>query len=137
MTKQIPHNVWPAINYTDAPAAIDFLKKAFGFEQWLVVNGSTDRDIEHAELAWPGGGGVMLGSASDRNEFASRPVGVVSIYCTTDEPDALFDRATGAGAKVVRGLEDTDYGSRGFTVSDPEGNLWSFGTYRGTPMDEA
>jgi uncharacterized glyoxalase superfamily protein PhnB len=28
-------------------------------------------------------------------------------------------------------LKDEDYGSRGFTVSDPEGNLWSFGTYAG------
>ncbi len=48
-----------------------------------------------------------------------------------DEPDALFDRATAAGAEVVRGLVDEDYGSRGFTVRDLEGNLWSFGTYRG------
>ena len=35
------------------------------------------------------------------------------------------------GAEVVRGLKDEDYGSRGFTVRDPEGNLWSFGTYAG------
>ena len=49
----------------------------------------------------------------------------------TDEPDALFERATAAGAEVARGLRDEDYGSRGFTVRDPEGNLWSFGTYAG------
>jgi uncharacterized glyoxalase superfamily protein PhnB len=30
----------------------------------------------------------------------------------------------------VHGLVDTDYGSRDFSVRDPEGNLWSFGTYR-------
>ena len=36
-----------------------------------------------------------------------------------------------AGAEVVRGLKDEDYGSRGFTVRDPEGDLSSFGTYRG------
>ncbi|MGH9279492.1 MAG: VOC family protein, partial [Acidimicrobiales bacterium] len=47
------------------------------------------------------------------------------------DPDTLYKRATEAGAEVVRGLEDADYGSRGFTVTDPEGNLWSFGTYRG------
>ena len=35
------------------------------------------------------------------------------------------------GAEVVQGLEDTDYGSRGFTIRDAEGNLWSFGTYAG------
>ncbi|MFR9750988.1 VOC family protein [Nocardia sp. 004] len=47
------------------------------------------------------------------------------------DPDALFARATAAGAEVVRDLRDEDYGSRGFTVRDPEGNLWSFGTYWG------
>jgi uncharacterized glyoxalase superfamily protein PhnB len=48
-----------------------------------------------------------------------------------DDPDAIFARATAAGARVVRGLRDEDYGSRGFTVADPDGNLWSFGTYAG------
>ncbi|HEV2069700.1 MAG TPA: VOC family protein [Acidimicrobiales bacterium] len=48
-----------------------------------------------------------------------------------DEPDTLFERAVSAGAEVLRGLADEDYGSRGFTVGDPEGNLWSFGTYTG------
>jgi uncharacterized glyoxalase superfamily protein PhnB len=51
----------------------------------------------------------------------------------TDEPDALHDRAVAAGAEVVAPLHDTDYGSRDFAVRDPEGNLWSFGTYRGEP----
>jgi uncharacterized glyoxalase superfamily protein PhnB len=49
----------------------------------------------------------------------------------TDEPDALFARAEAAGARVVRGLTDEDYGSRGFTLRDPEGVYWSFGTYAG------
>jgi uncharacterized glyoxalase superfamily protein PhnB len=47
-----------------------------------------------------------------------------------DDPDALHDRAKEAGATIVRELADQDYGSREFTASDPEGNLWSFGTYR-------
>jgi uncharacterized glyoxalase superfamily protein PhnB len=51
----------------------------------------------------------------------------------TDEPDALFARATAAGAEVIMGLHETDYGSRDFAVRDPEGNRWSFGTYRGEP----
>ena len=45
--------------------------------------------------------------------------------------DATADVAEAAGAEVVRGLVDEDYGSRGFTVRDQEGNLWSFGTYAG------
>ena len=49
----------------------------------------------------------------------------------TDQPDALHDRAVAAGATIVRGLRDEEYGSRGFSATDPEGNLWSFGTYAG------
>ena len=51
------------------------------------------------------------------------------IYIGTDEVDVLFERATAAGAELVMGLTDTDYGSRDFSVRDPEGNHWSFGTY--------
>jgi uncharacterized glyoxalase superfamily protein PhnB len=51
----------------------------------------------------------------------------------TDAPDALHDRAVAAGAEVFQPLHDTDYGSREFSVRDPEGNRWSFGTYRGEP----
>jgi uncharacterized glyoxalase superfamily protein PhnB len=124
--------VWPALRYTDARAAIRFLVEVFGFEERLVVPGEGDRDVAHAELRWPLGGGVMLGSTShvEGVHEQMRP-GLTWCYVVTDEPDALFVRATAAGAEVVQGLKDEDYGSRGFTVRDPEGNSWSFGTYRG------
>jgi uncharacterized glyoxalase superfamily protein PhnB len=51
-------------------------------------------------------------------------------YVVVDDPDALHDRAKAAGATIERELSDQDYGSREFTARDPEGNLWSFGTYR-------
>ena len=125
--------VWPCLNFKDARAAIRFLVDAFGFEEMLVVPGDSPEFIVHAELRWPPGGGVMLGSAGkDDSPFAAMPTGANSLYCITDEPDALFARATAAGGEVVQVLKDEEYGSRGFTVKDPEGNLWSFGTYRGT-----
>jgi uncharacterized glyoxalase superfamily protein PhnB len=124
--------VWPALRYADAPAAIRFLVDAFGFEEALVVPGEGERAVAHAELRWPLGGGVMLGStAYTEGVHADMKAGGASVYVVTDEPDALFERATAAGAEVVQGLRDEDYGSRGFTVRDREGNLWSFGTYRG------
>jgi uncharacterized glyoxalase superfamily protein PhnB len=52
-------------------------------------------------------------------------------YLVCDDPDALLERATAAGAEVARPMAEEDYGSRGFTVRDPEGNLWSLGTYAG------
>ena len=129
-----PKMIWPCLNYRDARAAIDFLTTAFGLVATLVVEGGPDRPVEHAELRWPEGGGVMLGSASsDGNEFQRLPTGASALYVVTDDPDGLHERATSAGARVVRDLEDEDYGSRGFTVADPEGNLWTFGTYRGAP----
>lgn len=130
--KTPPPQVWPALMARDARAMIRFLVDAFGFEE-TVVYGEGDR-VDHAELAWPPGGGIMLGSARDSgNGGQARQAGSFGVYAVTDEPDALFARATGAGAKVVRALTDTDYGSREFAVSDPEGNSWSFGTYRGAP----
>ena len=131
MTDTPAPTIWPALTYADAPAAIRFLVEAFGFVETLVVPGEGGREIAHAELRWPEGGGVMLGSTGNDNEFSQRKPGTTSTYVVTDGPDALFDRATAAGAEVVRDLRDEDYGSRGFTVRDPEGNLWSFGTYRG------
>jgi uncharacterized glyoxalase superfamily protein PhnB len=127
-----PKTIWPTLVYTDAPGAIRFLVDAFGFEESIVVPGESDAVVEHAQLRWPEGGGVMLGSADrEGNEFSQRPTGAGSVYVVTDEPDKLFDRAIAAGAQLVRELRDEDYGSRGFSVRDPEGNIWSFGTYRG------
>src|SRR5215216_3826244 len=125
MTTDKPAFIWPCLSYRDAHARIDFLKKAFGFQETLVVEGDDGRDVHHVELRWPEGGGVMLGSYREgAGEFAEHPVGAVSLYVVTDQPDALYERALAAGAELVRGLRDEDYGSRGFSVRDPEGNLW-------------
>src|SRR6185437_862537 len=56
-----PPNVWPTLRANDAPGLIKFLSEALGFEATAVY---ADGDkVHHAELAWPPGGGVMLGSA--------------------------------------------------------------------------
>ncbi len=127
--KTPPPQVWPTLQARDARALIKFLVDAFGFTE-TVVYGDVDR-VDHAELAWPPGGGIMLGSVRDSS--SSQP-GAFQAYVVTGEPDALFARAAAAGAEVVMGLTDTDYGSRDFAVRDPEGNRWSFGTYRGAPI---
>jgi uncharacterized glyoxalase superfamily protein PhnB len=125
--------VWPILSYRDARAAIAFLTKAFGFEERAVYTRDDDPSVvEHAEMRWPGGGGIMFGTAGkDDSPFGQRAPGNNAVYVVCDDPDSLFDRAVNAGAEVVRDLVDEDYGSRGFTVRDPEGNLWSFGTYAG------
>jgi uncharacterized glyoxalase superfamily protein PhnB len=125
--------VWPTLRARDARTLIRFLVDAFGFEE-TAVYGEGDF-VDHAELSWPPGGGVMLGSVrdSDAGDDWSLAPGGFGAYVVTDEPDALFARASAAGAEIMTGLHDTDYGSRDFAVRDPEGNRWAFGTYRGAP----
>jgi uncharacterized glyoxalase superfamily protein PhnB len=130
--KTPPPQVWPSLRARDARALIRFLIDAFGFEE-AVVYGDGDR-VDHAQLNWPLGGGIMLGSARDEpgDPFALTP-GSFGAYVVVDDADDLYARAAAAGAEIVREPMTTDYGSRDFTARDPEGNLWSFGTYRGAP----
>jgi len=125
--------VWPTLRARDARALISFLVEAFGFEE--TVSYGDGGTVSHAELSWPPGGGVMLGSAARDPADDDWPLtpGGFGAYVVTDEPDALFARAVAAGAVILTELQDTDYGSRGFSVRDPEGNRWSFGSYRGAP----
>jgi uncharacterized glyoxalase superfamily protein PhnB len=132
-----PPLVWPSLRARDARALIKFLVDAFGFEETFVVgDGDT---VHHAQLSWPEGGGIMLGSVRTDGEHDDWPLrpGAFGAYVVTADPDAMFARATGAGATVLRALQDTDYGSREFVVRDLEGNCWSFGTYRGEPRKGA
>ncbi len=131
MTEAPPPQVWPTLRARDARALIRFLVEAFGFED-TVVYGDGDR-VDHAQLSWPLGGGIMLGSAREEEVADTWPLapGTFGAYVVTDDPDALFARAAAAGAQVMSELHDTNYGSRDFAVRDPEGNRWSFGTYRG------
>ncbi len=130
-TRTTTASLWPCFTYRDAPAAIDFLQRAFGFVE--TARFGTGDVVEHAELTLPGGGGVMLGSAREESTLHELPPGTGSVYVVIDDPDGLYERAHAAGATIVRELRDEDYGSRGFTCRDPEGVFWSFGTYAGTP----
>lgn len=124
--------VWPTLRTNDALGLIRFLVGAFGFEETVVyADGDT---VHHAQLSWPPGGGIMLGSVRDSAEspWVLHP-GTFGAYVVTDDPDGLYERAKAAGAEIVREPVDQDYGSREFIARDPEGNLWSFGTYRGEP----
>lgn len=128
--------VIPVLRYRDAPAAIEWLCKAFGFEQHLVVPGP-DGTISHAQLRF-GSGMVMLGSVLDDETAFGRLMtqpdqtagaNTQSAYVVVGDADALYARAKQAGAKIAMEIKDEDYGGRAFTCHDLEGHLWSFGTY--------
>jgi uncharacterized glyoxalase superfamily protein PhnB len=131
--KTPPPQVWPTLRARDARGLIRFLVDAFGFEE-TVVYGDGDR-VDHAQLSWPPGGGIMLGSVREPGPEDGWPLqaGSFGAYVVTDDPEAVLARAKAAGAEIISGLDETDYGSKGFSARDPEGNHWSFGTYRGEP----
>jgi uncharacterized glyoxalase superfamily protein PhnB len=124
--------VIPFLRYADAPAAIDWLCEAFGFERQLVVP-NDDGTIAHAELIYENGM-VMLGSAREDQlgMKTARELGAVNqgIYVVVDDTDAHYERAKAAGTEIVWEPRDEDYGSREYLCRDLEGNVWSFGTYR-------
>ena len=115
-----PPNVWPTLRARDARTLIRFLVDVVGFEE-TAVHGDGDV-VHHAELSWPPGGGIMLGSTRDDGAAVTGP-GQFSAYVVTDEPDALCARVRAGGADRDR--------VAGNAV--PEGNHWYFGTYRGAP----
>jgi uncharacterized glyoxalase superfamily protein PhnB len=122
--------IYPTLRYRDSEAMIRWLKDILGFTERVVYR--SDGVVRHAELAY-GSSILMLGQCRD-DEYG-RLVGDIggrrtdSIYVAVNDPDALHAKAKAAGAKIEMELHNTDYGSRDFACRDPEGNLWSFGTY--------
>lgn len=130
--RQPPAQAGPAASAEASPGGprpVD----AFGFEE-TAVYGEGER-VDHAQLSWPEGGGIMLGSVKPDAQADAWQLlpGSFGAYVVVAEPDALYARAKAAGAEITSELRETDYGSRDFIARDPEGNRWSFGTYRGEP----
>lgn len=112
-------NIFPAIHFTDADAALEWLSQAFGFEE-RAVHRDDDGQIRHAEMAL-GAGTIMFGQGDPSSN---------GIYVAVDDADAHYDCAKAAGADITREIGDTPYGSREYSARDLEGHTWSFGTYR-------
>jgi uncharacterized glyoxalase superfamily protein PhnB len=129
MSEQHPSLVWPALQAHDPDLVIRALV-ALGFEETAAYRDESGV-VQHAQLDWPEGGGVMLGSYSPDKVWSIKP-GTAGIYVVTDDPDGVRERALTTKAEVGE-MEEQDYGSRDVRLRDPEGNLWSFGTYRGEP----
>ena len=113
----------PTLRYEDPRAAIDFLERAFGFERKSVHE--SDGEVQHAEITF-GRGVVIIGQSRPGDPFET---GRAVLYGIVEDPDAHHDRAKAAGARILMELTDQDYGSREYAAADPEGNVWSFGTY--------
>ena len=122
--------LYPAYRYRDPAAMIDWLTGTIGFRE--EARHEADGVIHHAELSF-GASILMLGAVRDdahgRQVGAPGDDGGKTLYVAVADPDALFARVEASGAEIVERPTDRDYGSREFQCRDPEGNLWSFGTY--------
>ncbi|WP_298429692.1 VOC family protein [uncultured Jannaschia sp.] len=112
----------PYLSYVDAKAAMTFLADAFGLENVQAHDGPDGR-VMHAEMRH-GNGVIMLGTVD-----AAPDHGSPGLYLVVEDVDAHHARAVAAGAGVVYGPEDTEFGTRRWRGTDPEGHEWSFGTY--------
>ena len=120
--------LWHTLSVHDADAMIAWLG-AIGFIEHSTYRDDEDSTVvHHAEWLWPGGGGLMFGTR--RPGGGLQGTGPGACYLVTDDPDAVFDAAISAGGTVERPMVDQDYGGRGGSVRDPEGNHWSFGSYQ-------
>jgi uncharacterized glyoxalase superfamily protein PhnB len=117
--------VTPYVLYKDVGAAIDWLGRAFGFEERLRFTDDSGK-VTHAELTI-GDGEVFLGhpGPSYRNP---KELGAFTdlVHVYVEDVDAHYARAVEAGAPVLRELEEMPYGDRRYDTEDPEGHRWSF-----------
>ena len=128
--------VIPTLRYRNAVAAIDWLVSALGFAKQAVYIAPDNVTVMHAQLTL-GGGMIMLGSVDNGGEFGklmAQPdeIGMretLGIYLVVPDADAVHASAKAAGAEMVLDIRDMEYGGRGFTCRDPEGHLWSIGSY--------
>lgn len=123
--------IYPSLVYDDAPAAIEWLCRAFGFEKRLIVTGPGG-EIQHSELSL-GEAVIMVSSPRPAWKWIGprRLAGhSQSLSLFVPEPDAHYARAKQAGAVIMRELRDEEYGARGYMAQDLEGHQWYFGDYR-------
>ncbi len=134
LSRRTTPTVIPTMKYDDAPAAIEWLCRAFGFARHLVVPDESG-GIAHAQLVF-GNGMIMLGSSSDdafgklqkppKNDGA---IVTQSACVIVDDPDAHYAQAVAAGTEIVVDLVEQHYGGKSYTCRDPEGHVWTFGSY--------
>ena len=118
--------IQPVLHYEDLAKAVAYLIEAFGFDEH-VIHRTPEGEPVYAELVLEGS---YLGVGTTSPAPSPFDLGPTAVYVAIDDPDAVHERAVGAGTEIVMGLTDQDYGSREFAARDYAANVWCFGTYR-------
>jgi len=127
--------VTPSVVYDDAFAGIDWLTRVLGMTL-LSRYPAPDGSLAFAELGWRTG--VVFVSSRPAADNPWSRVGVASIALVAPDAEAVrrqYLKAVAAGADVVRDMHVArtpafPQGSAQFDLRDPEGNLWTIGTYQ-------
>jgi uncharacterized glyoxalase superfamily protein PhnB len=126
----------PYLLYEDVDAALDFLARAFGFEEELRYTGA-EGYVNHAEMRLRDDGIIYMGDPGDEYRNPAHLGARTQMVCVTvDDVDATFERARAAGAEIIEEPTDQEYGERRFMAHDPEGHAWSIAQPIGSPAPE-
>jgi len=126
-TRSVRPSVAPMLSVRNGANAIDFYKAALGASELFRVEAPDGAVV--AQLAV---GATDFWVADESPEhFNNRPQtlggSTLRMVMIVDDPDAAFDRAVAAGAKVVWPVEDQPYQWRMGRVVDPFGHHWEIG----------
>ncbi len=125
----------PNLIYEDVHIAVQFLQNAFGFKEHGVYKDESGK-IFHAQLIL-GKALVMINPFKPETAFGKmmnvpqklNGFNTQTPYFIIDAVDEHYKIAKENGAEIVVNIKDEDYGGRGYSCKDPEGNIWSFGSY--------
>ena len=134
-TRVVAPTLTPSIVYDDARQAIRWLTEVLGFRAASVYDGP-DGGVAFAELVWRTGVLFVSDRPPSSNPWAK--VGPASIALVAEDAatvDRHYQRAIAAGAEIIRPVHDArtpafPNGSHQFDLRDPEGNLWTVGTFQ-------
>jgi PhnB protein len=101
---------------------VDFITAAFGAEA-IMRHDAPNGTVGHARIRI-GNSIVMVSEAHGR--YQPMPAG---IYMYVENADEVYERAIGAGARVLYPIADMPYGDRMGGVTDPFGNEWYISTH--------
>jgi PhnB protein len=128
-SNRAPQSIVPYLAYEDAPAAIAFLCRAFGFEEIYRLP-MPDGRVGHAELGLAGNV-LMLASSYPEMGFAG-PAKLPHLHSQlsirVDDVDTHCEQARAAGATIASEPKEQPHGDREYRAVDPEGHRWSFYT---------
>ena len=114
--------IMPYILYEDVAAALDWLKAAFGFTEWLRYM-EADRRISHAEMRL-GESAILLGGPKDYQSPSRHGHVCQYVVIEVEDVDKHFERAKRVGATITQEPKTQPWGDRDYRAKDLEGHLW-------------